>query len=47
MSYREEPKKILTYDVRNLRRKQILIIKVQWKRRSNREATREKEYEIR
>ncbi|PKU60500.1 hypothetical protein MA16_Dca028400 [Dendrobium catenatum] len=39
LQYKEEPEKILAYDVRKLRSKQIPMVKVQWKHRTAREAT--------
>ncbi|XP_020704246.1 uncharacterized protein LOC110115370 [Dendrobium catenatum] len=47
LQYKEEPEKILAYDVRKLRSKQILMVKVQWKHRTAREATCEKESDMR
>ncbi|PKU77620.1 hypothetical protein MA16_Dca012692 [Dendrobium catenatum] len=47
LQYKEEPEKILTYDVRKLRSKQIPKIKIQWKHRTAREATWEKESDMR
>ncbi|PKU62431.1 hypothetical protein MA16_Dca028849 [Dendrobium catenatum] len=47
LQYKEEPEKILAYDVRKLRSKQIPMVKVQWKRRTAREATWEKESDMR
>ncbi|PKU80220.1 hypothetical protein MA16_Dca005751 [Dendrobium catenatum] len=34
LQYKEEPEKILAYDVRKLRNKQIHMVKVQWKHRT-------------
>ncbi|KAI0498751.1 hypothetical protein KFK09_019643 [Dendrobium nobile] len=39
LRYEEEPELILAYDIRNLRSKQIPMVKVQWKHRTAREAT--------
>ncbi|KAI0495069.1 hypothetical protein KFK09_025216 [Dendrobium nobile] len=39
LHYKEEPEKILAYDVRKLRSKEIPMVKVQWKHRTAREAT--------
>ncbi|PKU59148.1 hypothetical protein MA16_Dca027804 [Dendrobium catenatum] len=47
LQYKEEPKKILAYDVRKLRSKQISMAKIQWKHRTTREATWEKESDMR
>ncbi|PKU63227.1 hypothetical protein MA16_Dca011200 [Dendrobium catenatum] len=47
LQYKEEPEHILAYDVRKLRNKQILTVKVQWKHRIAREATWEKETDMR
>ncbi|PKU61357.1 hypothetical protein MA16_Dca026817 [Dendrobium catenatum] len=47
LSYKEEPELILAYDVRKLRSKQISMVKVQWKHRTAREATWEKESDMR
>ncbi|PKU76703.1 hypothetical protein MA16_Dca001308 [Dendrobium catenatum] len=47
LSYKEEPELILAYDVCKLRSKQILMVKVQWKHRTAREATWEKESDMR
>ncbi|PKU62842.1 uncharacterized protein LOC110111938 [Dendrobium catenatum] len=47
LSYKEEPELILAYDVRKLRSKEILMVKVQWRHRTAREATWEKESDMR
>ncbi|XP_020702914.1 uncharacterized protein LOC110114392 [Dendrobium catenatum] len=47
LSYKEEPELILAYDVRKLRSKQIPVVKVQWKHRTAREVTWEKESDMR
>ncbi|PKU60670.1 hypothetical protein MA16_Dca020443 [Dendrobium catenatum] len=47
LRYKEEPELILAYDVRKLRNKQIPMVKVQWKHRTTREATWEKESDMR
>ncbi|PKU82522.1 hypothetical protein MA16_Dca020085 [Dendrobium catenatum] len=47
LAYKEEPELILAYDVRKLRSKEILMVKVQWKHRTAREATWEKESDMR
>ncbi|XP_028554454.1 uncharacterized protein LOC110107285 [Dendrobium catenatum] len=47
LQYKEEPKKILAYDVRKLKSKQIHMVKIQWKHRITREATWEKESDMR
>ncbi|PKU86738.1 hypothetical protein MA16_Dca027188 [Dendrobium catenatum] len=47
LQYKEEPKKFLAYDVRRLRSKQVLIVKIQWKHRTTRESTWEKESNMR
>ncbi|XP_020700228.1 uncharacterized protein LOC110112373 [Dendrobium catenatum] len=47
LQYKEEPEKILAYDVHKLRSKQILMVKIQWKHRTTREATWEKESDMR
>ncbi|PKU67808.1 hypothetical protein MA16_Dca016977 [Dendrobium catenatum] len=47
LRYKEEPEKILAYDVRKQRSKQIPMVKVQWKHRTAREATWEKESDMR
>ncbi|XP_028555338.1 uncharacterized protein LOC110113821, partial [Dendrobium catenatum] len=47
LQYKEEPEKILAYYVRKLRSKQIPMFKVQWKFRTTREATWEKESDMR
>ncbi|KAI0511964.1 hypothetical protein KFK09_012598 [Dendrobium nobile] len=47
LAYKEEPELILAYDVRKLRSKQIPMVKVQWKHRTAREATWEKESDMR
>ncbi|XP_020679257.1 uncharacterized protein LOC110097307 [Dendrobium catenatum] len=47
LQYKEEPEKILAYDVRKLRNKQIPMIKDLWKRRTAREATWKKESDMR
>ncbi|XP_020684049.1 uncharacterized protein LOC110100742 [Dendrobium catenatum] len=47
LQYKEEPELILAYDVRKLRSKQIRMVKVQWKHRTAREATWEKESDMR
>ncbi|PKU59780.1 hypothetical protein MA16_Dca025920 [Dendrobium catenatum] len=47
LTYKEEPELILAYDVRKLRSKQIPMVKVQWKHRTAREATWEKESDMR
>ncbi|KAI0530867.1 hypothetical protein KFK09_000415 [Dendrobium nobile] len=47
LRYKEEPELILAYDVRKLRSKQIPMVKVQWKHRTAREATWEKESDMR
>ncbi|PKU61322.1 hypothetical protein MA16_Dca026276 [Dendrobium catenatum] len=39
LQYKEEPEKILAYDVRKLKSKQISMVKVQWKHRTAHEAT--------
>ncbi|XP_020685130.2 uncharacterized protein LOC110101544, partial [Dendrobium catenatum] len=39
LAYKEEPELILAYDVRKLRNKEILMVKVPWKHRTAREAT--------
>ncbi|XP_020697741.1 uncharacterized protein LOC110110553 [Dendrobium catenatum] len=46
LRYKEEPELILAYDVRKLRSKQIPMVKVQWKHRTAREATWEKESDM-
>ncbi|XP_020700274.1 uncharacterized protein LOC110112401, partial [Dendrobium catenatum] len=46
LRYEEEPELILAYDVRKLRSKQIPMDKVQWKHRTAREATWEKESDM-
>ncbi|PKU60098.1 hypothetical protein MA16_Dca020496 [Dendrobium catenatum] len=47
LQYKEEPEKILAYDVRKLRSKQIPMVKVQWKYRTARKAIWEKESDMR
>ncbi|XP_028553558.1 uncharacterized protein LOC114580381 [Dendrobium catenatum] len=47
LQYKEVPELILAYDVRKLRNKQILMVKVQWKHRTAREVTWEKESDMR
>ncbi|KAI0503937.1 hypothetical protein KFK09_014883 [Dendrobium nobile] len=47
LAYKEEPELILAYDVRKLRNKEIPMVKVQWKHRTAREATWEKESNMR
>ncbi|PKU80223.1 hypothetical protein MA16_Dca005754 [Dendrobium catenatum] len=47
LQYKEEPEKILAYYVRKLRSKHIPMVKVQWKFRTVREATWEKESDMR
>ncbi|KAI0496377.1 hypothetical protein KFK09_022693 [Dendrobium nobile] len=47
LSYKEEPELILAHDVRKLRNKEIPMVKVQWKHRTAREATWEKESDMR
>ncbi|XP_020680871.1 uncharacterized protein LOC110098389, partial [Dendrobium catenatum] len=47
LQYKEEPELILAYDVRKLRNKQIPMVKIQWKLRTAREATWEKESDMR
>ncbi|XP_028549041.1 uncharacterized protein LOC114579209 [Dendrobium catenatum] len=47
LSYQEEPELILAYDVRKLRSKEIPMVKGQWKHRTAREATWEKESDMR
>ncbi|XP_020699425.1 uncharacterized protein LOC110111764 [Dendrobium catenatum] len=47
LQYKVEPEKILVYDIRKLKSKQIPIVKVQWKHRTAREATWEKESDMR
>ncbi|XP_028553563.1 ABC transporter D family member 2, chloroplastic-like [Dendrobium catenatum] len=47
LQYKEEPELILAYDVCKLRSKQIHMVKVQWKHRTAREATWEKESDMR
>ncbi|XP_020687873.1 uncharacterized protein LOC110103472 [Dendrobium catenatum] len=47
LAYKEEPELILAYDVRKLRNKQIQMVKVQWKHRTTRETTWEKESDMR
>ena len=47
LSYREEPERILAFDVRKLRNKQISMVRVQWKHSSERESTWEKEADMR
>ena len=47
LSFRVEPERILAFDVRKLRSKQIPLVRVQWKHGSEREATWEKEAEMR
>ncbi|PKU81362.1 hypothetical protein MA16_Dca026950 [Dendrobium catenatum] len=47
LQYKKEPEKILAYDVRKLKSKQIHMVKVQWKHRIAREATWEKESDMR
>ncbi|PKU66510.1 hypothetical protein MA16_Dca006838 [Dendrobium catenatum] len=47
LQYKEEPEKILAHDVQKLRSKQIPMVKVQWKFRMAREATWEKESDMR
>ncbi|XP_020700229.1 uncharacterized protein LOC110112374 [Dendrobium catenatum] len=47
LQYKEEHEKILAYDVRKLRSKQIHMVKIQWKHRTAREATWEKESDMR
>ncbi|KAI0493363.1 hypothetical protein KFK09_023479 [Dendrobium nobile] len=47
LAYKEEPELILAYDVRKLRNKEIPMVKVQWKHRTAREATWEKESDMR
>ncbi|XP_020701437.1 uncharacterized protein LOC110113273 [Dendrobium catenatum] len=47
LQYKEEPEKILAYEIRKLRSKQIPIVKIQWKHRTAREATWEKESDMR
>ncbi|KAI0488175.1 hypothetical protein KFK09_028002 [Dendrobium nobile] len=47
LSYKEEPELILAHDVSKLRNKEIPMVKVQWKHRTAREATWEKESDMR
>ncbi|XP_028555345.1 uncharacterized protein LOC114580822 [Dendrobium catenatum] len=47
LQYIEESEKILAYDVRKLKSKQIPMVKVQWMHRTAREATWEKESDMR
>ncbi|PKU84510.1 hypothetical protein MA16_Dca003023 [Dendrobium catenatum] len=47
LQYKEEPEKILAYDMRKLRSKQIPMVKVQWKYRTACDATWEKESDMR
>ncbi|PKU60813.1 uncharacterized protein LOC110098405 [Dendrobium catenatum] len=47
LAYKEEPELILAYDVRKLRNKSIPMVKVQWKHQTAREATWEKESDMR
>ncbi|XP_020680821.1 uncharacterized protein LOC110098345 [Dendrobium catenatum] len=47
LQYKEEPEKILAYDMRKLRSKQISMVKVQWKHGIRGEATWEKESDMR
>ncbi|PKU61761.1 hypothetical protein MA16_Dca027557 [Dendrobium catenatum] len=47
LQYKEKPKKILAYDIRKLKSKQIPMVKIQWKHITAREATWEKESNMR
>ncbi|PKU85916.1 hypothetical protein MA16_Dca001747 [Dendrobium catenatum] len=47
LKYVEEPERILDYDVKQLRHRAIPFVKVLWKHGSERDATWEKEAEIR
>ncbi|XP_020685235.1 uncharacterized protein LOC110101611 [Dendrobium catenatum] len=47
LQYRDEPENILAFDVKKLRSKHIPMVKVQWKHRTTREATWEKESDMR
>ncbi|KAJ9177062.1 hypothetical protein P3X46_012315 [Hevea brasiliensis] len=47
LSYEEEPIKILAYEVKQLRNKQIHLVKVLWNHHSGQEATWEREEDMR